>query len=158
MVCAAIAVVVSIAVVVGNVVMAVRMATELLHLPRRDIAISPTFFLALVPSSRTLVITIVITITVVVAIGVTVVIAVFVFVLVLFVVVTAVAVAVATLGVSAGRQGHAEDQRQQKLHESRSHCGTLLPAQSANHMPLWEVFKLLRGIGAKLLGFSCLHT
>ena len=111
------------------VMVIVRMAAQLFHLARRHIAITPAFFLSFIPTGGALVITVTIMIiAVMVTIGM-------VFVLVLFIA-AAVAISVASFGIGTGRKCHAEDQREQKLYGFGSHCGTLLPAQVANCMPL----------------------
>ena len=119
-----------------DMMIAVRVAAELLDLPWRHIAIAPTRFLALVPSGRALFVAIAIAVVIVavmIPIGVVVAIFItimgFVFVFVLLVAAT-MAVTMATFGVGAGSQGHAKDQREQKLHNLGSHRGTLLPVKS----------------------------
>jgi uncharacterized membrane protein YhaH (DUF805 family) len=76
-------------------------ATLLLHLPGRHIAIAPAGLLALVPTSGTLIaVAIVITVAIMVSVG-------------MFIVTTAVPVS--TFGVRAGHQGHAQHEPEQKL-------------------------------------------
>jgi len=136
-----VAIVVTIFVMVRYVFLAVGVAAKLLHLARRHIAIAPACLFALVPSGRAFFVAIAIAVVVAIGVVVAIVIAIvgfvliFVFVFVLLVA-AAVAVSVASLGVGTGRQGHAEDQRQQKLHELGSHWETLLPDRGKSYATL----------------------
>jgi hypothetical protein len=133
----AITVVIPIAIMVGYTMLAIRMAAKFLDLPRRHITVAPAFFLSFVPPRRAclaaIAVLIAFAVTVAVSIGVVaIIIAImgfnFVLVLVLFVA-AAMAITMASLGMGAGRQGHAKDQRQQKLKEFGCHWGTLLPGK-----------------------------
>ena len=99
-----VAISVVITVVMCNVVMAVGMASDFLRLPRRNIAITPAFFLSLVPTRRTfVVITIMVVIAVmVIAVSMAVVVATMMFV-------SAIAV---SFCIGDGSQGHTEHECQ----------------------------------------------
>jgi hypothetical protein len=113
MIASGVAVVISVAIMMCNMMVTVRVATLFFHLTGRHVAIAPTLFLALVPTCGTLVGTVMITIAIMAAISVTIVVTVFVFVLVLLV--AAMAVSMATFGVGAWRQRHAQYKSEQKL-------------------------------------------
>jgi hypothetical protein len=84
-------IVISVAIMVRNVMCAVRVAALLLHLPRWNIAIAPAGLLAFVPTSRPVlvIITIVIVVAIMVAVGVAVLVVVLVFVATMAVAVSA---------------------------------------------------------------------
>jgi hypothetical protein len=112
-----ITVMISVAIVMGNMVMTVRMAALLLRLPRRNVAVAPALFLSFVPAGGALaVVTIVVAVAVVVTVGV----AVFIVVLV---------VAVPAFGEGTRSERKAKHESKQKLVRLGSHWGTLLRAR-----------------------------
>jgi ABC-type multidrug transport system fused ATPase/permease subunit len=117
--CNPVTVVVAIPVVMRHMMMTIRVAALLLHLPGRHIAIAPAGLFTLVPASGTLVI---VTVVIVVAIMVTVGVTVFIVVLV-FIAATTVAV-LSAFGERTRGHRKAKHQSQQNSIELGSHLGT----------------------------------
>src|SRR5256885_12937579 len=97
----AITIMVPITIMMCYMVIAVWVATLLLHLPGWHIAVAPTLFLALVPTSGTLFIAIAIVVTVAIMVSVG-----------MLVAVAPVSVSMSTFGVRAGHQRHAQHEHE----------------------------------------------